>query len=121
MSSNDIQSRAEFFVILAQAQLQVAALREQTPGYPVWGSIEKQLEAMRNWTKDGRTPAAIERASIDIGLLAVRELDPAQDIGRYHFTQALHGLDYYFSHWPQALDRPVIAESWLTRFKRFLS
>jgi hypothetical protein len=108
MANDDIQSRTEFFEVLAQALDKVKALKAKTPTYWVWSNIEKQLEAIRSWTADGRTPTTEERKKIDIGLITVRELEPTEDLERYNFNQSLHGLNYYFSHWPDDPNSPVL-------------
>ena len=107
MAKDDIQSRTEFFEVLAEALEQVKGFKAQAPTYWVWANLEKQLEAMRGWTANGRTPTASERKSIDIGLIAVRELEPTEELEPYRFNQRLHGLNYYFAHWPDDPDSPV--------------
>ena len=107
MARDDIQSRAEFFEVLADELGRVKALKAKTPDYWVWANIENQLEAIRGWTANGRTPTAKERKSIDVGLITVRELEPAPDLESYRFNQGLHGLNYYFGHWPDDPNSPV--------------
>lgn len=107
MANNDIQSRVEFFEVLSTALAQAKEFKAKAPDYWVWSNLEKQLEAMRGWTANNRAPSPIERRSVDIGTIAVRELEPAEELDLYRFTQRLHGLNYYFQYWPEDPDSPV--------------
>ena len=70
-----------------------------SPDYEVMLRIEKELAAMKQWTDEGREPTQDERQSIDVGLIAVRELEG----GPYELQQLadkLHVLNAYFEDWP---------------------
>jgi len=84
--------------------LQVARdLCASIPDYEVYQRIRREREAMREWTADGRTPTAEERERIDIGVLAVRELEPVEDATIDEFCGHLHSRNYAFDFWPVLL------------------
>jgi hypothetical protein len=106
MSSEVIQSRADFHRVLSVAVRQLSDRMRKTPRFAPYENIELQLDAMRRWTADGRTPTEDERQSIDIGLIAVRELEPADTDEDEEFITNLHELNFYFENWP---DDPNVA------------
>jgi len=98
----EIDSRAHFFRVLGEATDLARRILASSPGYEVMLRIEKELSAMKQWTDDGREPSEEERQSIDVGLVAVRELDG----GPYELQQLadkLHVLNAYFEDWPTDL------------------
>jgi hypothetical protein len=56
----------------------------------------RQIDAMEQWTSNGRVPLERERDSINVGTLVVRELEPIDDLDLYKLGQDLHELQYYF-------------------------
>jgi len=95
-----ISNRKDFFEVLEKTRIEAEALTRRVPDYPVYSSIAAQLAAMQSMTADGRTPTEDERDSINIGLLAVRELEPPRDEAMGDFIDRLHELNGYFREWP---------------------
>ncbi len=54
---------------------------------------------MREWSRDGREPSHEERSRIDLGLIAVRELEGA-DGEEAQLAEKLSCLNNYFEDWP---------------------
>jgi len=100
MTISRIDTRKQFFDVLEQTRLDADALVRRVNGFPPYRSILAQLEAMQSMTANGRTPTEDERDSISIGLIAVRELEPADDAERDDFIHRLHELNGYFREWP---------------------
>jgi len=95
----EINSRADFHRVLGEATGIARRLLEGSPGYEVMLRIVTELEAMKQWTEGGRQPTDDERHRIDVGLVAVRELDGAG--GEWQeLAQKLFALDSYFEDWP---------------------
>ena len=95
----EINSRTDFFRVLGEATDLARRILASSPDYEVMQRIEAELTAMKQWTDDGREPSEEERQSIDVGLVAVRELEG----GSYEFEQLagkLHILNAYFEDWP---------------------
>lgn len=95
-----IETRKEFFEVLDRAIAETDRRIAASPNFPLYGNVRRQLEAMKQWTDSGRTPTEDEQQSIDIGLIAVREIDPqdSDEDARYH--EILVQLDGYFMEWP---------------------
>jgi len=100
LASQLIKSRSDFERVLSETIRLVRRLNIESPGYPTFEIILRQLEAMAAWTASGRTPAQDERESIDIGLIAVRELDNDPDPRIQDLATRLHELNAYFEDWP---------------------
>jgi hypothetical protein len=62
--------------------------------------IDTQLDAMSRWVAGGREPTADERSSINIGLVAVRELATTDDNEISVLASWLSELNNYFEDWP---------------------
>ncbi len=107
MGSDVIKSRSDFFRILGVTQKAVGDLLRKVPKSETYEMLELQLDAMWRWTAGDRTPTEEERNSIDIGLLAVRELEPANDDEEQELITNLHELNYYFEYWPDDPDSPA--------------
>jgi len=95
-----IESRDQFFEVLEATRIEAEALAQRAPGYSTYESIARQLAAMQTMTANGRTPTEDERESIIIGVLAVRELEPAGDPAMDDYISRLHELNGYFREWP---------------------
>jgi hypothetical protein len=95
----EIDSRAGFHRVLRGAIDIARRLLAQQPGSPAMQSVEKQLDAMKRWTDGGRDPTPSERRSIDVGLIAARELSgDAGEAG--DLRRKLFALNNYFEDWP---------------------
>src|SRR5262245_56825721 len=96
----EIRTREDFFRILESTTTEIDGFVAREPAYPVWGLLQRQLHAMREWTANGADPTPDQRGRISIGLLAARELEPAPDAAIEDLTTRLHLLNYYWRHWP---------------------
>lgn len=93
-----INSRADFFAVLAKAISDGKAILALRPGDAAVKSIIGQLEAVATWTAKGRVPAQHERESVDIAVRASRELEGEREV--FAWTRALYALDAYVEDWP---------------------
>lgn len=96
-----INSRADFAPVVRDALAMVQKQIKENPGFDVFDEIEIQLDSMLRWTADGREPTDDEKSRISIGLLAVRNLEPAQTDEIYAITDRLHSIQYVFRHWAE--------------------
>lgn len=69
------EPNASFRSEISEALAIVTKLDERFSGYAVYQSIRAQLEALTRWTANGRRPTPEEEQSINVGVIAVRELD----------------------------------------------
>ena len=104
-----IRTRGDFMRVLAEELVRARRLESEVPGLPVFSSLRRQLEAITQWTTDGRQPTKEERVSIQMGPLIVRELTPAPTDELEEFGGKIHELEFYLKHWRddagwQALD-----------------
>jgi hypothetical protein len=91
--------RAGFLDALDRAIVDTRRLGGAPPGFPPLESILYQLEMIRLWTANGRQPTRDERRSITIGLIVVRELEPAATDELYDYTELIHEISFYFKLW----------------------
>lgn len=98
-----ILTTADFHAELEKALQTARDLCASVPEYEVYERIRRELEAMSEWTAGGRTPTVEERKRIDIGLVAVRELEPPSDAAMEEFCGHLHRLNYAVDFWPLLL------------------
>jgi hypothetical protein len=68
-------ANANFQEQLSEALAIVTKLNERFSGHSVYESNRRQLEALTQWTANGRRPTPQEEQSINVGVIAVRELD----------------------------------------------
>lgn len=101
MSAWYIRTRAEFFEVLDRTIAELGSADGALPEFSPHGSILLQLQAMREWTREGRAPTEEEQDRITIGWFAVRELDAADSEGRASLQERLVQLDGYFCEWPE--------------------
>jgi hypothetical protein len=95
----EIDSRAAFYRQLGEADNLVQNLLAQNPGDELMELIFEELLAMRRWSDAGRVPTDQERGSINIGLLAAREISQSHsDLSK--LAQILFALNNYFEDWP---------------------
>jgi hypothetical protein len=95
-----IDSRADFQRVLAEAIATGKQLLAQAPKDETIEVIDTELDAVQRWTAGGRTPSDDERKSLDMGLRAVRELEPITDPVMHAWVQKLYALESYFEDWP---------------------
>ncbi|MGA8870678.1 MAG: hypothetical protein WA434_09240 [Candidatus Acidiferrales bacterium] len=95
----EIDSNASFHRVLGEAINVVHRVLARTPGNGTMQRILKQLDAMKLWTRNGLKPSDGQRRSIDVGLVAARELSDAT--GEVHeLAEKLFALNNYFEDWP---------------------
>ena len=95
----EIDSRVDYHRVLREATDIVRHILASTPNNGVMQVIDKELDAMRRWTEQGREPSHSERSSVDVGLVAVRELSEATgEVG--DLVGKLSALNNYFEDWP---------------------
>jgi hypothetical protein len=116
-----IASRDDFFRVLAEVQAQTRRLLAGCPGEPTLQSLAGQLESMRRWSADGRTPRAEERSSLDFGPRA-SALEDTGDAGLRALARKLFALRDYFAAWPEDEAPPLaprggIRERYLRMFR----
>ncbi len=99
-----IQTRDDFLRVLADEVDRARRLEAEVPGLPLFGSLRRQLEAIQQWTADGREPTKDERKSIQMGMLIARELNPAPTDELEDFGGRVQELEFYFKHWRSDAD-----------------
>lgn len=94
-----LNNRKDFLRILAHAIAQIDAFAAREPAYPVWQELLQQLRAMRQWTANCSDPKPDQLQRISIGLIAARELEPAQNAEMNDLVTRLHLLSHYWRNW----------------------
>ena len=69
----EINSRVDFQRVLREATDFVRRVLARTPDNPIMKQILKELDAMKRWSENGRTPTEGERKRIIVALIS-REL-----------------------------------------------
>ena len=95
-----IDGRQDFFHVLSAAQSTLSSLGANASADPTLASVRRQLDTIAQWTANGRTPTEDERTSIDMGLLAARELENSGDPRITQWAEQLQWLNNYFEDWP---------------------
>jgi hypothetical protein len=96
----DIDSRVGFERMLRDARAITRRMLEGQPNNPIIATIDRQLDALERWTANGREPSEAERKTINIGLIAVRELDNVPDPEVQALTGKLYSVQNYVDEWP---------------------
>lgn len=95
----EIDSKIGFQRVLGEATNIVKRILPRNPDDATILRIHKQLDAITRWTHNGRKPTDSERSSIDVGLVAARELSGATgEVGE--LAKKLYALNNYFEDWP---------------------
>src|SRR5262245_24355031 len=105
LEHGSIASRDDFFRVLAEVQGFTRRLLGYSPDEPTLRSIAGQLEAMRRWTADGRTPRSEEGSSLDFGTRSGRAL-AGDDAILDALARKLFALQDYFVAWPSDVPLP---------------
>ena len=92
-----ITSRPQFEEELEQALVLADDRLADNPGWNAIAVLRRQLQAMKSWTADARTPTQAERDKIQIGAIAMRELD---DDPNDRLAELCLRLNYFFKEWP---------------------
>jgi hypothetical protein len=94
-----IDSREAFYRVLGEARESVLGILTQWPEDGTMQLIFEELDAMRRWCDGGREPSDNQRGSINVGLIAARDLSKAK--GKTgELVQKLFALNNYFEDWP---------------------
>ena len=96
----EINSRADFERVLREARTITRGMLGAAPDNPAIAAIDTQLDAMQRWTAAGGEPTKDERERINVGLIAVRELDDDRQDESGELARKLYVLDSYFKEWP---------------------
>jgi len=96
----EIDSRADFQRVLGEAMAITRRILQQRPDNETVEVIDTQLDAMTRWSTAGRDPTQAERKTINVGLIAARELDAGANSESGVLAQKLHALNNYFEDWP---------------------
>jgi hypothetical protein len=113
---DDINSRADFQKALALARQKIVPALQRMPNDPALQSMQKQLEAIDQWTANGRIPTPDERRSINMGLTMYRQFEGTEDLEEYELRELAGKLNNYLKYWPddaRAADpdyRPSLAD-----------
>jgi hypothetical protein len=94
----EINSRADFERVLREA-IELAE-RLAKSGAPAIVAIAAQLGAMAPWGAEGGEPTEQERKRINVGLIAVRELDDERQDESGALARKLFALNNYAADWP---------------------
>ena len=92
-------NRTEFLQTLADARQYASRRLSALPGDGIVEAISEQLEAMHEWTSNGRAPTAEEQGRVSIGVIAIREFDGHPDQELRRFGEALCILNDRFANW----------------------
>jgi len=95
----EINSRADFERVLQEA-LAIASSMLTGRRNPVIEAVVEQLTWMARACGGGREPSADERGKVNVGLIAVRELDADREDDSGLLARKLCALDNYFTEWP---------------------
>jgi hypothetical protein len=95
----EINSRTDFERALREA-MGIANRILSSGRNPVIQAVVEQLGAMSRASEGGREPSQDERRSVNVGLIAVRELDADRQDDSGLLARKLYALDSYFREWP---------------------
>ncbi len=95
----EINSRADFERVLQEAA-DIAARILAGGRNPVIEAVAEQLGWIARASQSGREPSADERGKVNVGLIAVRELDADREDDSGLLARKLCALDKYFTEWP---------------------
>jgi hypothetical protein len=91
----------EFFRVLDLTRDETRAyLLKEPAALEIWGEVQAQLDAMREWTAGGATPTIEQRDAIWIGRFSDNELEPTDDPALADYCRRLHLLNHYWREWP---------------------
>ena len=97
---DDINSRADFQKALALAQQKIVPALQRMPQDPALQSMQKQLDAIGQWTANGGTPTPDQRRSITMGLTMYRQFEGTRDVEEYELRELAGGINNYLKYWP---------------------
>ena len=94
-----IRCRDDFFAVLSECLHRAREFERKAPGDALVKNIRQQLEAVEQWTANGRRPTKEERQQIVFGLQVVRELEPPPTPALAKWGDRLTEISFYFKHW----------------------
>lgn len=92
---SSLQDYEQFDALLQQTRRKIAELHQGFPDDASLHSVHLQLNALHEWTRDGRNPEQFEKDRLNFGLIASRELDDAYP----EVCPALYELASYVIYW----------------------
>jgi hypothetical protein len=95
-----IDSREAFFRVLEEARALTARISGGRGDDPTLATLARQLDVMARFRDLGRAPTPAERAHIQVGVIAVRELDADRPDESGELARKLHALGNYVDDWP---------------------
>ena len=102
----EIRNIIEFVAVLDATIAEVDALVMAEPDYRIWGMLQQQLHALKDWSETTSTPGADKLDAISIGRIAARELEPTNEAWMQDLIDRLHLLNYYWRYWPSGPTPP---------------
>ncbi len=97
MDKDEINLIVELVNAIKSAIQQTKQLSDTCPAFPLWPSINEQLELLNVHLEQGLKPDIETLQRIDIGLIAARELE--FDFPDY--AELLESIDYAVSRWDE--------------------
>jgi hypothetical protein len=97
---DEINTRADFFMVLRRAKALAAAVLRKRPMDPTLDSVKTQLDAIDTWTTNGRHPTIEERSKVGLGLRMYREFEQDPDADIQALRDDATTIQNYFRHWP---------------------
>lgn len=97
---DEINNRSDFFRELARAKRLAQGLIARFPNDVNFRAVLTQIEAIEQWTANGRTPTKDERAKIGMGPRLHREYEVTSDPEILELKDVASGANNYFDHWP---------------------
>jgi hypothetical protein len=97
---DEINNRSDFFRELARAKRLAQSLIGRFPNDVNFRAVLTQIEAIEQWTANGRTPTSDERSKIGMGLRLHREYEVTNDAEILELKDVASGVNNYFDHWP---------------------
>ncbi|MGH8028548.1 MAG: hypothetical protein ACREO3_01305 [Arenimonas sp.] len=91
--SDDLKTFEDFDRVLAATRTEIGRMATAHPDDGAIDSVRLQLEALHDWTRDGRCPAQGEKDKLNFGMIASRELSD------FDIAQDLYALASYVTWW----------------------
>jgi hypothetical protein len=97
---SSLTSFAQFDRLLDATRAEVARIFLAEPDDGAIISVQRQLEALHRWTRDGRCPSQAEKDQLNFGQIASRALD------NYPVADSLYELASFVIYWQEPPDAP---------------
>jgi len=99
-----------FRQLLAKSQANVDRYLQRLPDWQLAAQVTPQLVALEQWTRNGHWPSRRQCDRITLGLLAVREIEPTDDLELYQIAQGFHELNYALRPAPASWTDRLVAK-----------